>query len=75
MESSIIDRVAEEVRALAPELQRRVLEFARALAVSEPRGVPGGQLLRLAGELSPEDAQLMREAIEQGCEKIDAHEW
>jgi hypothetical protein len=75
MDTPIADRVAEQVRALAPELQRRVLEFARALAVSEPHDVSGRQLLRFAGELTPEDAQLMREAIEQGCEKIDSHEW
>jgi len=76
MEGSITEKVADEVRASAPELQRRVLEFARALAVSEPRGVPGRLLLRFAGgEVTPEDAQLMRKAIEQGCEKIDSHEW
>jgi GMP synthase PP-ATPase subunit len=74
MEGSIADKVADEVRALAPELQHRVLEFARALAVSEPRGVPGRLLLRFAGEVTPEDAQLMRKAIDQGCEKIDSHE-
>ena len=72
---SIADRIADEVRVLAPELQRRVLDFARALAVSEPCGVAGRHLLRFAGDLTPEDAQLMRDAIEQGCEKIDAHEW
>jgi hypothetical protein len=70
-----VDRVTEEVKALAPDLQRRVLEFARALALSTPRGVPGRQLLQSAGELRPEDARLMREAIEQGCERVDAHEW
>jgi len=75
MEGSIAERVADEVRTLAPELQRRVLEFARALAVSQPRGVPGRQLLRFAGKLTPEDAQIMRDAIEQGCERIDSHEW
>ena len=75
MENSIVDRVTDEVKALAPELQHRVLEFARALAVSEPRGLPGRQLLQFAGELTPEDAQLMRDAIEKGCEKIDSHEW
>ena len=75
METSIVDRVTEEVRALAPELQRRVLEFARTLAVSTPRGVPGRQLLQFTGELTPEDARLMREAIEQGCEKVDPHDW
>jgi len=51
MEGSIADRVAVKVKALAPELPRRVLEFARPLAVSEPRGVPGRQLVRFAGDL------------------------
>jgi hypothetical protein len=75
MENSIVDRVADEVKSLTPELQRRVLEFARALAISEPRGLQGRQLLQFAGELTPEDAQLIRDAIEKGCEKIDSHEW
>ena len=75
MENSIVDRLTDEVRTLPPELQHRVLEFARSLAVSEPRGLPGRQLLQFAGELTPEDAQLMRDAIEKGCEKIDSHEW
>jgi hypothetical protein len=75
MESSILDRVTDEVRVLPPELQRQVLEFARTLAVSAPRGLPGRQLLQFAGELTPEDAQLMRDAIEKGCEQIDSHEW
>jgi hypothetical protein len=75
MEYSIVDRVTDEVKALTPELQHRVLEFARALAISEPRGLSGRQLLQFAGELTPEDARLMRDAIEKGCEKIDSHEW
>ena len=75
MEISIVDRVTEEVKTLAPELQLRVLEFARALAVSTPRGVPGRQLLQFTGELTAEDAKLMRDAIEQGCERVDSHEW
>jgi hypothetical protein len=28
-------------------------------------------LLPLAGTISPDDAQAMREAIEQGCEQVD----
>jgi hypothetical protein len=75
MGDSIVDRVTDEVRALSPEFQNRVLEFARALAVSEPRGLSGRQLLQFAGKLTLEDAQLMRDAIEKGCENIDSHEW
>ena len=75
MDTPIIDQVVEQLRDLPQELQWRVLEFTRALAVSTPRGVPGQQLLSFAGTISPEDARLMREAIEQGCEQVDANEW
>ncbi len=72
MDTPIIDKVVERLRDLPQALQWRVLECARALAVSTPRGVSGQHLLGLAGGISPEDAQLMREAIEQGCEQVDA---
>ncbi len=75
MDTPIVNKVVEQLKDLPQELQWRVLEFARALAQSAPRGVPGRQLLRLAGTISPEDAELMREAIERGCEQVDANEW
>ena len=74
MDTPIIDKVVEQLKALPHELQWRVLEFTRALTLSAPRGVPGQQLLRFAGTISPDDARLMREAIEQGCEQVDANE-
>ena len=75
MDTPIIDEVIEQLKSLPHELQRRVLEFTRALTLSTPRGVPGKQLLRFAGTISPDDARQMREAIEQGCERVDANEW
>ena len=75
MDTPIVDKVIEQLKSLPHDLQWRVLEFTRALAQSTPRGVPGQQLLRFAGTITPHDAQLMREAIEQGCEQIDANEW
>ena len=63
------------VRAMPYELQWRVPEFTRALVVSTPHGIPGRQLLRFAGAIPPDDLQLMRQAIEQGCEQVDANEW
>jgi hypothetical protein len=75
MDTPIIDEVIEQLKSLPNELQRRVLEFTRALTLSTPRGVPGKQLLRFAGTISPDDAHQMREAIEQGCERIDADGW
>lgn len=75
MNTSIMDKVIEQLKTLPYGLQRRVLEFTRALALSAPRGVPGRQLLRFAGTIPPDDVQRMREAIEQGCEQVDVNEW
>jgi hypothetical protein len=75
MSTPIIDKVIEQLEVLPYELQRRVLEFTRMLVVSVPRGVPGQQLLRFANVIPPDDLQLMRQAIEQGCEQVDANEW
>jgi len=75
MSTSIVDKVIEQLKALPQELQWLVLEFTRALALSAPRGISGKQLLRFAGAMPPEDIRSMREAIEQGCERIDANEW
>ena len=75
METIVIEKVLEQLKDLPHEMQWRVLEFTRALAVSTPRGVPGRQLLRFAGFISPEEAASMRETIEQDCEQVDANEW
>lgn len=75
MNTPVVDRVIEQLRALPDELQWRVLEFTRALATSATRGVPGQQLLRFAGTIPSNDLQLMHQAIEQGCEQADANEW
>lgn len=75
MNTLVVDRVVEQLKALPYEFQWRVFEFARALAVSIPRGVPGQQLLRFAGAIPLDDLQVMRQAIEDGCEQVDANEW
>jgi hypothetical protein len=72
---AIADEVVEQLRGMSQPLQRQVLEFARSLAKAEVRGTPGQQLLRFAGSIPSDNLQLMREAIEQDCEKIDVNEW
>ena len=64
-----------EMEALPHTQQRQVLEFARALAITRPRGVPGKDLLNFAGTIAPDDLKLMAEAIEEGCGKVDADGW
>lgn len=75
MDTLIIDKLIEQLKDLPKELQWRVLEFTRALAVSTPHGVPGTQYLQFAGTIPLDDIKVMRQAIEQGCEQVDANEW
>jgi hypothetical protein len=75
MDTPIVDKVIEQLKTLPQDLQQRVLEFTRALAQSTPHGVPGRQLLHFAGTMTAEEAELMREAIERGCEQVDTNEW
>ncbi len=75
MDTLIVDKVIEQMKNLPQELQWRVLEFTRALAVSTPQGIAGVQLLRFAGAIPQADVKAMKETIEQGCEQVDSNEW
>jgi hypothetical protein len=67
--------IEDQLEHLPPDLQRRVLDFARALVLSQPRGIAGNRLLRFAGSLADEDADAILKAIEQGCEQVNLDEW
>ncbi|NEQ37918.1 MAG: hypothetical protein F6K40_17280 [Okeania sp. SIO3I5] len=75
MNISVIDEIVEQLKVMPQHLQYQVLEFARKLPKTEVRGIPGKQLLPFAGSISPEDLQIMGEAIKQDCEQIDINEW
>ncbi|MBE9142363.1 hypothetical protein [Planktothrix mougeotii] len=75
MNISIIDEVVEQLKVMPEDLQWQVLKFARTLVKKEVRGTTGQQLLRFAGCISSDDLQLMRQAIEQDCERVDINEW
>lgn len=75
MSIPIIDEVVEQLKVMPQPLQKQVLEFVRSLVKAEVRGTPGHQLLRFAGSIPSDDLQLMREAIERDCERVDIDEW
>lgn len=75
MNTFIVDQVIEQLKGLPYELQWRVFEFTRALAMSAPHGIAGHHLVRFAGLIPHDDLQRMQLAIEQGCERVDANEW
>lgn len=65
----------DHLSALAPEQQRQVLEYARALGAVPQRGVPGSALLRFAGSIPEEDLAAIRTAVEEDCKGIDPVGW
>ncbi|RKO65747.1 hypothetical protein D7024_01365 [Desulfofundulus salinus] len=71
----IQQEILMEVNRLPFHFQKRVLEFARALRFTLNEGTPGRDLLRFAGVISPEEGELMKRAIEDACERVDANEW
>jgi hypothetical protein len=56
-------------------MQRRVLDFARAMAESTPQGTPGKELLQFAGIMTPAEADEFLRSIEEDCERVDPNEW
>ena len=67
--------IREQLDQLPSEQQLKVLEFARSLVTAPNRGVPGKDLLRFAGIIDAEDLTSMKQAIEEGCEKVDQDGW
>ncbi|MFQ3615886.1 MAG: hypothetical protein SNJ50_04210 [Cyanobacteriota bacterium] len=75
MSIHIIDEVIEQLKVMPQPLQKQVLESVRSLVKAEVRGTPGQELLRFAGSIPSDDLRLIREAIEQDCERVDIDEW
>jgi hypothetical protein len=67
----IIDRVAK----LPLGEQQRVLDFVKALAMTQPQGVPGSTWHQFIGSIDKDDLELMKKAIDEECERIDLSEW
>ena len=66
-------RLLAEVERLPEVDQQRVLSFASSMA--RPRGASSADLAPLFGSFDADAAREMREAIEEGCEGIEADAW
>jgi hypothetical protein len=75
MDSSLREELLKEMDGLPTAMQRRVLDFARALAESTPQGTPGNELLQFAGIMTPSEADEFLRGIEEDCERVDPNEW
>lgn len=63
------------LESLPVEMQRRVLDFAEALALGVPGVREPDELLSLSGSLDEESAAEMLKAISEGCESVDTDGW
>jgi hypothetical protein len=68
-------QILSDLERLSPELQTRAAQLVRDLVATRPQGVPGRDLLRFAGLFDAETTRQMKEAIEEGCERVDLDEW
>ncbi len=76
MVSSVLEKeLHQQLEHLPFGQQRQVLDFARALASARTRGVSGENLLQFAGAIERDDLKVISQAISEGCEKVDTHEW
>jgi hypothetical protein len=73
--STTIQEIIKRLKTLSLEQQRQVLDFTLALSSEPPKQYPGKNLLKLVGTISPEDLEIMKQAIEEGCEQVNESEW
>ena len=74
MSADLPSQIHSELAGLDAAKQRQVLAFVRTLKQA-PRGILGSELKEFAGTLSEADARSMIDAIEAGCEQVDADGW
>lgn len=67
-------RVIENLDALDREGKMEVLDLSEKLSGSPMRDTRAA-LLKYAGAISTHDLGLMKEAIEEGCGKVDEEGW
>ena len=73
--TSIKQEILNEVDRLPLHFQKRVLDFARSLKSTFHEGIPGKELLRFVGSMTPEEGELINRVIEEACERVDKSEW
>jgi hypothetical protein len=73
--TTLHDQLLKQVDQLSAEDQHRVLEFASTLLKTNPPKNRPKHFLELFGTLDSQSAEEMKQAIEEGCERIDPNDW
>lgn len=64
--------IEQLIGQLSPYQQIKLLEFVESMITAKSNK---GDLLKFAGAIEKSELDMMQAAIEEGCEKIDNHEW
>ena len=67
MMDNLKTKLLEQIEKLTPVQQKQVLDFALELTGQLSKRYPGEKLLKLVGTISPEDLEIMKQTIEEGC--------
>jgi hypothetical protein len=74
VDAFVQNELVKQMEQLSTRMQRRVLDYARALAESTPSGTPGDELLKFAGIMTPSEADEFLRGIEEECERVGPSE-
>jgi len=69
------DQIVAQVDQLSPEMQEQVLRSVSSLRTGAAKGESGATVRRFAGLLDHGSCGELIQAIEEGCERVDAGEW
>jgi hypothetical protein len=69
----ISKNIEQSLGQLNPYQQMKLLEFIESMTSDKKKGKRN--LLKFAGAIEQSELQLMKDAIAEGCEKIDDNEW
>ncbi len=79
MYNEIVLEATKQITILPYSFQERALQFIKELskefALPDKTGIAGDILLKYAGFIAPDDLQIMSNAIENDCSRIDTDEW
>jgi len=73
--TELLEQLFEQIKRMPADMQQKVYDYTHALAINVERGTPGVALLSFAGSITLEDAHVMSQAIEDGCEHVDSNDW
>ena len=72
---SVVDQIVEQISALTPNLRQSLLLQLNQEPSPVPKETLETDLLVFASRLDSNSAREMTDAIESGCEQVDARDW